>query len=527
MIYDTIIVGAGTAGCVLANRLSEKSTHNVMLLEAGGPDRAIWISIPAGFTKLMNSSTYNWHFKTEPESYTHDRQIPIPRGRTLGGTSAINGMLVVRGQPLDYDSWAQAGNPGWSWAEVLPYFKKFESFAGPNDGSRGTTGPVSVHEYGFRNELTLAALKAAQNEGIPGNRDYNSGRQEGFGYLQINQRRGVRVSAAAAYLDPIRNRSNLRIETHAQVSRLIFEGKRCVGVEYIHSGQKLTIRANRVVLSAGAVQSPQVLELSGIGRPDVLGAAGIDVVHALPGVGENLRDHYAPRLKWRVKQAVTFNERSRGLPLAWEILKYFTKREGLLAVPASGMYGFAKSRPCLAAPDVQISFHLASYSTGLAKRMLDHEPGMTWAVYQLRPDSTGSIHISTSDPLAAPKIRPRFLSQDSDRRALVDGMKLTRRIVENRALDAFRGLELSPGANVKSYDEWLDFARGSGETAFHVCGTCKMGRGDDAVVDHELKVHGIENLYVVDASIMPTMISGNTNAPTLMIAEKASDLLRN
>lgn len=216
-----------------------------------------------------------------------------------------------------------------------------------------------------------------------------------------------------------------------------------------------------------------------------------------------------------------------GLPLAWEILKYFTKREGLLAVPASGMYGFAKSRPCLAAPDVQISFHLASYSTGLAKRMLDHEPGMTWAVYQLRPDSTGSIHISTSDPLAAPKIRPRFLSQDSDRRALVDGMKLTRRIVENRALDAFRGLELSPGANVKSYDEWLDFARGSGETAFHVCGTCKMGRGDDAVVDHELKVHGIENLYVVDASIMPTMISGNTNAPTLMIAEKASDLLRN
>lgn len=522
---DTIIVGAGTAGCVLANRLSESSSHQVTLLEAGPPDNSMWIPIPVGFTKLMGNRTYNWCFQTEPEPYTLDRPIPIPRGRTLGGSSAINGMLIVRGQPLDYNTWAQLGNRGWSWEDVLPYFRKFETYQDGGDKTRGHDGPLNVHKVGFRNELTDAYLKATRNEGFPFNDDYNNGEQEGFGYLQINQKEGRRVSAANAYLDPIRKRQNLCIETDAHVTRLIMDGTRCVGVEFRQRGQLRELRAKRVILAAGAIQSPQILELSGIGNPKVLSDAGVKVIHALPGVGENLRDHYTPRMNWRVKKKVTFNERAHGLPLAWEVARYYLQKKGLLIAPSAVIFGFVKSRPDLETPDIQYHYNLGSYANH-ARRTLDHDPGMTMSVYQLRPQSAGSVHIGGGNPLAAPKIRPNFLAEEEDRVSLVEGMKIARRIVNNPALDAYRAYEMNPGKEVNTDQEWLDFARRNGQTSFHLGGSCKMGQDAMAVVDSNLKVHGLDGLYVVDASIMPTMVSGNTNAATFMIAEKASDHLR-
>lgn len=522
---DTVIVGAGTAGCVLANRLSTNASHHVTLLEAGPPDQSMWIPIPVGFTKLMNNPNYNWNFATEPEAYTQNRPIPIPRGRTLGGSSAINGMLIVRGQPLDYNTWAQFGNAGWSWEDVLPYFRKFESFEDGGDETRGHDGPLNVHKVRFRNELTDAFLRAAENEGFPFNDDYNNGNQEGFGYLQVNQKGGQRVSAAKAYLDPIKNRSNLRIETDAHVTRLLMEGTRCVGVQFQQGGTIRELRARRVILSAGAIQSPQILELSGIGNPQVLADAGVPVVHALPGVGENLRDHYTPRMNWRVKLPVTFNERSHGLNLAWEVLRYYVQKQGLLIAPSAVIFGFVKSRSELDTPDVQYHFNLGSYMSH-SKRTLERQPGMTVSVYQMRPQSAGSVHIGTKDPLAPPKIRPNFLSEPEDRAVLVEGMKIIRRIANNSALDKYRAFEMTPGKDVNTDDEWLDFARRNGQTSFHLAGSCKMGNDPLAVVDHNLKVYGIEGLYVVDASIMPTMVSGNTNAATFMIAEKASDALK-
>ncbi len=525
MAWDYIIVGAGSSGCVLANRLTENPAIRVLLLEAGPKDDNFWIPIPVGFNKLLNHTGYNWCFATEPEDNVRGRSIPIPRGKTLGGSSSINGMLYVRGNPLDYNTWSQLGNRGWSYDSVLPYFRKAEHFEGEGDETRGKGGPLNVAHMIEHHEICDAVIEAAAREGYPRNPDYNNGHQEGFGYYQVTQKNGRRWSTARAFLDPARRRPNLRVETDAHATGIILDGKRAVGVRYVQGGQPREARCGgEVLVAAGAVKSPHLLELSGIGQPALLGELGIEVRHELPGVGENYRDHFAPRMNWRVTLPITLNEQTRGLNFAKEIVKYFVLHRGILTFTAGIVYGFLRTRPELEEPDVQYHFAHASYATA-ATRILDSQPGMTLTVYQCRPDSQGTIHAKTPDPLADPAIRPNFLSAELDRQTVVAGMKIGRRIIGNAAMDRYRAHEMNPGPAVQTDEQWLEFARHNGQTTYHVCGTCKMGQDRMAVVDDQLRVHGIGGLRVIDASIMPTMVSGNTNAAVIMIAEKGADLV--
>jgi choline dehydrogenase len=526
--YDYIVVGGGSAGAALAARLSENARTQVLLVEAGRAGHP-YSRFPISFGLLIDHPTANWRYESEPEPGTANRAIPVPRGKLLGGSSAINGLVWVRGQTLDYDTWAQMGARGWSWQDVAPLFTRIESYEKGGVNGRGTAGPLRVTEVPDQNPLYDALFKAAVAAGFKLNPDYNSEDQEGVVKTQVSIHRGRRMSVAHCYLDPAKRRPNLSIVTEAPTRRVLLEGKRCVGVVYEHLGREVQARAGReVILCAGAVATPQLLELSGIGNPEILKRHGIAVQHALPAVGENFRDHLNARIVWRVKDPrVSYNHKARGIGAVGQALKYMTSRGGFFSLPSAPLLAFLKTRPELASPDVQM--HLVPYSIKDPKqRKLQDFPSMTVSVYQLRPESLGSIHIRSADPDAQPAIRFNFLADTIDQRAMVDGFRMIRSLVEAKPMDALRGEEYSPGKGVKSDDEILGWIRANSQTAYHPIGTCRMGpAGPKTVVDEKLRVHGLEGLRIADASIFPTMPSGNTNAPAIMVGEKAADLIRN
>ena len=529
--FDYVIVGAGSAGSVLANRLTADGKTTVCVLEAGPRDWHPYIHIPAGFIKTYHDPRVNWLYSMEPSAWTGGRRILAPRGKTLGGSSSINGHIYNRGQSMDFDTWAQLGNRGWGYADVLPYFRRMERRIGEGDPVfRGRDGALAVTDIDWRHPLCDAFIAGAVAAGIPRNPDYNGKAQEGIAYAQRTILNGRRMSAARAFLHPAMRRPNLRVVTHAHTTNIILEGKRAVGVRYLKGGRggtADTVHAQReVILSAGSYNSPQLLLLSGIGPPSHLQALGISVRHALAGVGENLRDHYAPRFVARVKNMDTINERSRGLKLAGEITKWMFTRRGILSLSPTHVYCFWRSDPAVASCDIQLTFTPASYREGVQGE-LEREPGMTVASWQQRPESKGYVRLRSSDPFEAPIIQPNYLALESDRRVLLAAMRLARRLLKSKPLEPYYGREDFPGPGVESDDELLGAAKQRGTTTFHPAGTCRMAPAGDpvAVVDEELRVHGLERLRVIDASIMPTMLSANLNAATLMIAEKASDLV--
>jgi choline dehydrogenase len=530
--FDYVIVGAGSAGSVLANRLSEDGTATVLVLEAGPSDWHPFIHIPAGFIKTFHDPRVNWLYHMEPSEWTGGRRILAPRGKTLGGSSSINGHIYNRGQRMDFDTWAQFGNRGWGYADVLPYFRRMECRLGECDPAyRGRDGSLTVSDLEWRHPLCEAFIEGAVSLGIPRNADYNGAIQEGVAYAQRTIRNGRRVSAATAFLHPARRRPNVTVRTRAHITRLDLDGRRCTGVTYLAGGRggaSRQVRAAReVILSAGAYNSPQLLQLSGIGPPALLQSLGIEVRHVLSGVGENLRDHYAPRFTVRVKNIDTINERARGLKLAREVITYVTTRKGILALNPTLIYCFWRSDPGVPVSDLQFTFTPASYREGVQGE-LDLEPGMTIASWQQRPESRGWVRIRSSDPFDAPVIQPNYLAEEGDRRVLLAGMKLARRLLRTKPLEPYYAYEDFPGDQVQSDADLLEAAKQRGTTTFHPAGTCRMGPRTDplAVVDDELRVHGLDGLRVIDASIMPTMLSANLNAATLMLADKASDIIR-
>ncbi len=527
--YDYIVVGAGSAGAVVASRLTESGAHRVLLLEAGTQgSNFFWSKVPVGVAKMIDDPAVNWCYESEPDEGSGGRRIAVPRGRMLGGSSSINGMVYIRGQSQDYDHWAQLGNRGWSFQDVLPIFKRMERFEGGSDDFRGRDGILPV-THTPRNKVPLLEkmIEAAEKMGLPYNPDQNGASQEGIGMSQVTITKGRRQSTAFCYLDPARARANLQIDQGAIAESLLLEGKRCVGVRYSINGEKREARATReVIVSGGSINSPKLLELSGIGQGDRLRALGITPVHELQGVGENLRDHYSPRMKFEITgKNLTFNDNARGWRLAREALKYAMFREGFLASTSVPIRLYFRTRVGLDSPDATISIAPFLYEMVGKERRVSARKGITMNVNVLRSESTGSVHIKSADPAEPPAIRFNFLSTEHDRAGIVTVLRKGRELMATSPLKEVTGEEIAPGAHLQSDAELLEWVRNNAETTYHPVGTCKMGSDPRAVVDSELRVHGLTGLRIADASIMPTLTSGNTNAPTIMIGEKCAAMV--
>jgi choline dehydrogenase len=523
--FDYVIVGAGSAGCVLAHRLTASGRHRVLLIEAGGADRNVWIHIPLGYGKLFTNPKVNWLYSSEPEPELNNRRIIQPRGKVLGGSSSINGLLYIRGQPEDFDHWRQLGNAGWSFDDVLPYFRRAEHQQRGEDAFHGVGGPLAVSDVSEPHPLCEAFLAAVEQAGLPRNDDFNGPAQEGAGYYQLTARNGRRWSTAVGYLRPARRRPNLTVVANALTTRILFEGRRAVGVAYRQGDATRLARAEgEVIIAGGAFNSPQLLQLSGLGPAALLQSFGIAVIADMPGVGADLQDHLQVRMQYRCTEAITMNDviNSRRRQLAAG-LRYILWRKGLLTIGAGYAGGFFRTDPSAATPDVQI--HFIIYSADAVGAALHPFPGFIASVCVLRPESRGHVRIRSADPREPPAIQPRYLSAPSDRDVIGRGMKLLRRIMSQKAIRRYIAEERAPGAHCTSDDDLIAFARETGTTVFHPTSTCRMGSDVAAVVDERLRVHGIERLRVVDGSIMPTVVSGNTNAAVVMIAEKGADMI--
>lgn len=521
MNYDYIIVGAGSAGCVLANRLSANNKVSVLLIEAGPKDTNPWIHIPLGYGKLFTDKRVNWAYESEPEPYLKQRRIFTPRGKVLGGSSSINGLVYVRGQPEDFDQW---NIPGWSYKELLPWFIRSENQSRGADRFHGDNGPLSVADLPDKHELCDAFIDAAVANGIPANDDFNAEFQEGAGYFQATLRNGRRDSTATAYLNPVKQRKNLRILVNTHVRKVVFTDRRASGVEVVHKGKSIKFKAGNVILAAGSINSPAILQHSGVGPGSLLLEYGIPIQYDSADVGQGLQDHYYVRTTWRCNQPITINDALKNpFRQAAAAARWLCRRSGPLTVSAGYAAAFIRTQAHLLRPDAQLYF--INFSASKPGAGLDPFSGFTGSVSQLQAESRGSVSIQSSDPLRAPAIRYNFLSTESDCRVMVEGLKMQRKIMNTAPINHYVEAELAPGHAVQDDGEWLDYSRSVGGTVYHPTSTCRMGTDVASVVDEQLKVRGVEGLYVIDASIMPSVISGNTNAAVIAIAEKGAALL--